>query len=244
MRNAEAWQPSKYVLRGGRWRTSPDPAELNPASRISSSLALAATEQAIADHARGHLADMGCGKVPFYGLYRDRVSHVTCIDWPQSPHEISHIDVAADLNTRLGIADAQFDTILSSSVLEHIWDHSTFWDEAVRTLRPGGKIILIVPFLYWLHEEPHDYFRWTRHALQRACEERELTVRELAPYGGGIDVLADLFVRSMGAINARMAGWLARPLARVLSGGVARRLSPAGFEKLPLGYVLVAQKPG
>lgn len=243
MRDSEAWQPTKYVERGGNWRVSGDPRELSPASRLSSSLALAATERAIATHARGHLADFGCGKVPLYGLYRSFVDQVTCIDWPQSLHAGHHIDVAADLNQRIGLPDEAFDTILSSSVLEHIWAHGTFWDEMVRTLRPGGKIILIVPFVYGLHEEPHDYFRWTRHALARACEERGLRVRELEAYGGGFDVLADLFVRSLGAVSMPLAGWTASLLAKLLRGGLSRRLSPHGHAKLPLGYVLVAEKP-
>jgi SAM-dependent methyltransferase len=243
MRNREAWRPTKYVERGGRWRVSADPRELAPASRLSSSLALKATERAIAAHARGHLADFGCGKVPLYGMYRSRVDQVTCIDWPQSLHGVDHIDVAADLNQPLSLPANSFDTILSSSVLEHIWDHGTFWDAMVRTLRPGGKVILIVPFVYGLHEEPHDYFRWTRHALARACEERGLNVRELDPYGGGLDVLADLFVRSLGALSTRLAGWAGNLFAKLFSGGLSRRLSSQGYAKLPLGYLLVAEKP-
>lgn len=243
MRARDQWQPTKYVLRGGRWRVSPDRQELAPASRLSSSLALAATERAITGHARGHLADLGCGKAPFYGLYRDQIDDVTCIDWPQSPHEIDHIDVAADLNEPTDLPDAQFDTILTSSVLEHIWAHDVFWDEIARTLKPGGKLILIVPFIYGLHEEPHDYFRWTRHALSRASEERGLKTVELAPYGGGLDVLADIFVRSIGAVNMRIAGWVSNLAVRLLRGGLSKRLSAKGYEKMPLGYLLVAEKP-
>jgi SAM-dependent methyltransferase len=243
MRNIEAWQPTKYVERGGTWRVSPDPRELSPASRLSSSLALTAIARAVASHARGHLADFGCGKVPLYGLYRSRVEQATCVDWPQSPHAIDHIDVAVDLNQPTDLPAESFDTILSSSVLEHIWDHGTFWDEMVRTLRPGGKIIMIVPFVYGLHEEPHDYFRWSCHALARACHERGLEVRELEPYGGGFDVMADLFVRSLGTLSMRLAGVAGSLFAKVLGNGLSRRLSPKGSAKLPLGYVLVAEKP-
>jgi SAM-dependent methyltransferase len=243
MRNAEAWQPTKYVQRGGKWCVSSEPRELSPLSRLSSSLALGATERAIAVHARGHLADLGCGRAPLFGMYRSRVEQVTCIDWPQSPHGDDHIDVAADLNRPTELASDSFDTILSSSVLEHIWDHGVFWDEMVRLLRSGGKIILIVPFVYGLHEEPHDYFRWTRHALARACGERGLAVRELEPYGGGLDVLADLFVRSLGTISVRLAGAAGSLFAKLLGGGLSQRLSPRGHAKLPLGYLLVAEKP-
>lgn len=242
MRNRENWQPTKYVLRAERWEPSRNPRELAPVSRLSASFALSATQRAIAKHARGHLADLGCGKVPFFGLYRSMVDEVTCIDWPQSPHETDHIDLAADLNLPLPLPDASFDTILSSSVLEHIWDHKVFWDETSRLLRPGGKAIIIVPFIYGLHEEPHDYFRWTCHAFARACEERGLVVRELEPYGGGPDVLADLLVRSIGIVSMRLAGWIASGFARLLGGGLSRRLAPQAFDRLPLGYLLVAER--
>lgn len=244
MRNSAEWRPTKYAPRKGRWQVSRDPKELLPASRLSSSLALSATERAIRQHARGHLIDLGCGTAPFFGIYRELVEEVTCVDWPESPHAIDHVDVAADLNRPWDLPGARFDTILSSSVLEHIWNHDVFWNETARVLRPGGKAILIVPFLYWLHEEPHDYFRWTRHALARACEERGLRVLELEPYGGGPDVLADLLVRSIAAVSMRLSGWSAELFIRLLGGGLSRRIAGQAHSKLPLGYVLVAEKPG
>lgn len=243
MRNAAQWRPTKYVLRKGRWQVSRDRRDLLPASRLSSSLALSATQAAIAHYARGHLIDLGCGTVPFFGIYRDLVDEVTCVDWPASPHAIDHVDLPADLNRPWDLPGARFDTILSSSVLEHIWDHDVFWNEAVRVLRPGGKAIIVVPFLYWLHEEPHDYFRWTRHALARACQERGLMVRELEPYAGGPDVLADLIVRAIAGFNMRLAGWCAELFIRILGNGLSRRAAPRSYAKLPLGYLLVAEKP-
>lgn len=244
MKNADLWKPTKYELADGKWRVSRDRKELLPASRISAKLSLDAYRDAIATYARGHLADFGCGKVPFYGLYRGLVDEITCIDWPGSVHKSDHVDIYADLNCPTGIAPSSFDTIISSSVLEHIWKHDIFWDEMVRTTRPGGHIILSVPFVYWLHEEPHDYFRWTRHALHKACEECGLTIVHLAPYGGGPDVLADLLVRAVGGVSMTIAGWLATIGAKALSRPAIRRIGAQHRERLPLGYILVARKPG
>lgn len=240
--NPADWKPTKFEPSNGEWRVTRDRRELMPSSRFSANLVLRAFQEAFRNYARGHLADFGCGKVPFYGLYRDLVDEVTCIDWPGSLHESAHIDIFADLNQHTTIADDAFDTIISSSVLEHIWRHDVFWDEMVRTIRPGGHIILNVPFIYALHEEPHDYFRWTKHALARACEERHLTIVHLAPYGGGPDVLADLFIRSIGAVSMISAGWLATAATYVLSRASVRRLGRGYREKLPLGYMLVARK--
>ena len=243
MKNSEKWNPSKYVLQGDRWRVSRNPEELSPVSTVSASFALNACLEMLAAHACGHLADFGCGKVPLYGYYRDLVSDVTCIDWPASLHESGHVDVFADLNEPTSIAENSFDTILSSSVLEHIWKHDVFWDEMARTLKSGGKIILNVPFLYWIHEAPHDYFRWTRYALAKACEERNLRIVHLEPYAGGPDVLADLFVRSLGMVNLTLAGWTGRLTTKLLTTRISRQIARGSIEKLPLGYILVAENP-
>lgn len=243
MKNSANWKPTKFELAKGEWRVSRDRQELKPSSRFSATLVLNAFQEAFRRYARGHLADFGCGKVPFYGLYRDHVDEVTCIDWPGSLHESDHIDIFADLNQPTAIAGSSFDTIISSSVLEHIWQHDVFWDEMVRTLRPEGHIILNVPFVYALHEEPHDYFRWTKHALARACEERNLTVVQLAPYGGGPDVVVDLLIRSTGAFSMTLAGWFATIATWALASPAARNVGRGSREKLPLGYLLVARKP-
>ena len=242
MRAVESWKPTKFVQRGGDWRISLDPAELARISRVSASLALESIKAGVAKHARGHLADFGCGKVPFYGLYSGAVDQVTCIDWPNSAHGSNHIDVEADLNEMIEVPSGSFDTILCSSVLEHIWNHGMIWAEMQRTLRPQGKLILAVPFVYGLHEVPHDYFRWTRYALEKGATEAGLEVVELEPYGGGIDVVVDLLVRSLGAISDQAAGLAGRVAARVLRRGISKKLAPDAFEALPLGYTIICQK--
>jgi SAM-dependent methyltransferase len=239
---ASHWKPTKFVLRNGQWRPSSDPAELAPASVVSSSLALRACVAALGEFATGHLADFGCGKAPFFGVYGPLTSQVTGIDWPQTRHEAGYIDVYADLNEPIDLADSSFDTILSSSVLEHIWRHDVLWGEMARTLKPGGHLILSVPFVYALHEVPHDYFRWTRFALEKACSECGLEPVRLEPYGGGLDVLADLCVRALGAISPKLAGLMGRAVVKILQRGAARKLSSTTFEQLPLGYILVARK--
>src|SRR5688572_26830008 len=136
MQHPETWQPTKFVLRRGEWRPSRDSGELAPASVVSASLALRSCVAALRDFASGHLADFGCGKAPYFGVYRDLTTEVTCIDWPQTRHEAGHIDVYTDLNEPTDLPDASFDTILSSSVLEHIWKHEVIWRDMARTLRP------------------------------------------------------------------------------------------------------------
>lgn len=53
-------------------------------------------------------------------------------------------DVAADLRN-LPFADARFDFVISSHVLEHIEDDGTAIAELSRVVRPGGKVVVMVP---------------------------------------------------------------------------------------------------
>ena len=56
------------------------------------------------------------------------------------------------------------DTVVSFSVMEHLHQPQMMLDEAFRILKPTGNIILQVPWQWWIHEGPHDYFRYTPYA--------------------------------------------------------------------------------
>jgi SAM-dependent methyltransferase len=56
--------------------------------------------------------------------------------------------------------------------------------EIYRVLKPGGHIILTVPFVWELHEEPYDFFRYTKHALKELFERTRLKIDYIKPNGG------------------------------------------------------------
>ncbi len=67
----------------------------------------------------------------------------------------------------LPLSDSSADTVLLLDVLEHLDDPEKAVSEAARILRRGGTCLVQVPFLYPLHDEPHDYQRWTIHGLNK-----------------------------------------------------------------------------
>jgi SAM-dependent methyltransferase len=67
---------------------------------------------------------------------------------------------------RLPFDDASFDTVLSVEVLEHTPEPQRLIGEMARVLKPDGTLILSAPFSFRLHEEPHDYFRYTSHGMR------------------------------------------------------------------------------
>ena len=114
-----------------------------------------------------------------------------------------------------------------------------------RVLRPQGRVICTVPFFYWLHEFPHDYFRYTEFALRRFAGDASLQVLELIPLGGSIEVITDLLAKHLVLIPG-----LGQPLALALQALVLRwSQSRAGKRAIgktaryiPLGYLMVAQR--
>lgn len=242
MKNSDRWLPTKAEFRGGRWRASRNPKEVGVGSRAIADWTIAAYEDAIRRHARGVLADIGCGNAPYYGIYRDRVTEAIGVDWPASPHANPHVDVFCDLNQGIELPDAFVDTILCTDVLEHIYEPRRLWTEFVRILRSGGVALIGVPFLYWIHEAPHDYHRYTNYALRRYAEDAGFVVVSLDPIGGLPHVMTDLLCKATRRIPV-VADVLRGAATMALRLGPLSRAANASAKRFPLGYLLVASKP-
>jgi SAM-dependent methyltransferase len=244
MRDSELWRPTKFIRSDHYgWRVSRNPDEVGIGSRIIGDLMAALYASAIKTYAKGHLIDLGCGKVPLYGMYQDGTTAVTCVDWANSLHKTSHIDHYVDLNKELQFSDNTFDTALCADVLEHIWRHDVLWHEMSRVLKPGGHLILGTPFLYMIHEPPHDYFRWTSFSLRQACKDVGLDVIELMPVGGVLEVLADFITKLVAVKSMRVATGLAAILSRVLQWRPITVRSQLTSSRFTLAHVLIARKP-
>lgn len=205
-------------------------------------LQVAHYERTIRTYARGRLVDLGCGNAPLAGIYREFVENYVWADWGSSMHREVQLDWAIDLNEPLPFANEEFDTVLLTDVLEHIARPDHLLAEMVRSLKQGGHLIVGVPFFYWIHEEPHDFHRYTRYKLEHFGAINDVEVVEIREIGGAIDVWTDLTGKIVGAV------W--RPLARIpYHAWVALRLLPfmrrindKSSKWFPLGYIAVYRK--
>ena len=246
MKNRDKWQPSKYVYRDGELTASRDPKEVGVGSRLIADLTACAYHKSLRQHAKGKLLDLGCGKVPLYVAYKDCVTDNICVDWENTLHRNEYLDFECDLTKSLPFSDAEFDTIILSDVLEHIPQPEILWREMFRVLATKGKVILNVPFYYWLHEVPHDYYRYTQFALRRFAENAGLRVIQLEPIGGAPEIMTDIFAKNIlrspkiGPLLAMFSQWLT---ARFIRTRFGKRLSESTSASFPFAYFLVAEKP-
>jgi len=245
LRNREVWKETKFVLRDGRLVASTDLNEVSVGSRLMASLIAASYLPALKSHASGRLLDLGCGKVPLFGVYKDLVREVTCVDWGNSLHETSHLDLEADLTKPIDLPGGSFETIILSDVLEHIPVPLELCREIARLLSPGGKLILSVPFYYPLHEAPYDFYRYTEFALRRFMEMSGMKVVQLEPLGGALEIISDILSK-----NIMRAPIVGRPIAMCLqamswwfvNSRLGKKLARKTSAQFPLGYFVVAER--
>lgn len=157
-------------------------------------------------YAKGKLLDLGCGNVPMFGFYKDYVSDVICVDWGSSLHDLSHLDYEFDLNDNLIIEENQFDTIICSDVLEHLHNPENLFLEANRLLKSTGCLLMNFPFLYGIHEAPHDYYRYTEYAIERFAEGNNFKIVKTYRHGDLIDVWDHASLRILKLIP--YSGWI------------------------------------
>jgi SAM-dependent methyltransferase len=175
----------------------------------------------VAPRAHGRLLDVGCGDKPFQSLFLPFVSAYVGLE-----HAATFSLTAAGGRTRPEIVygggtmpfkDGAFDTVLSIQVLEHTPRPALLMSEMSRVLAPDGIMILAAPFQFRLHEEPHDYFRYTPHGLRQLCSDVGLEV---------IDVLQQGSLWSV--IGHKLNSLLAFRVARV--GQLAQQMGKLGHE--------------
>jgi SAM-dependent methyltransferase len=242
MKNKELWQPTKFEFdKKKRLRATRNQQMSKGGSIFIGDILANAYQRLIIEHAHGVLLDLGCGSVPLYGVYKNLIDENICIDWHQARDHNRHLDYELDLNLGIPLPDEYVDTILMTDVIEHIYNVDKIWFEMSRVLRLRGKMILGIPFLYNLHEEPFDYFRLTEYGIKHLCERNRLSVLVLEPYGGTPEVIMSMIANHLNFSRIISISHLFLAKA-IVNTAISKYLSRLTARKFPLGYVIVAEK--
>jgi len=98
------------------------------------------------------------------------------ITWPGDDRTDIHI--YSPLH-RIPIDSNYFDAILCIAVLEHVENPEEVVPELYRVLKPGGHLILEVPFLQPEHKVPTDFQRYTKDGLVRLVSHHGFSVKQI-----------------------------------------------------------------
>jgi SAM-dependent methyltransferase len=193
----------------------------------------------------GSLLDVGCGAKPYRNLF--------------SVDSYKGLDIDSPIVRERGIADdfydgnvfpytnSTFDSILCNQVLEHVFNPAEFLQEVNRVLKPGGKLLLTVPFVWDEHEQPYDYARYSSFGLRALLEKSGFLIQQHKKLGADATVLfqlanAYLFKVTQSWPTLAKLIFLTTVMAMInVLGMIAGRVLP-GNPDLYLDHVVLAEK--
>lgn len=209
----------------------------------------------------GPLLDVGCGSMPYRGLFPLN-SPYECleIDQPRNtgkPHVTHRYD-----GHSFDLPPASYAVVFTSQTLEHSFFPEEMLAESFAALRPGGRLVLAMPFFWPEHEQPHDSQRFTSFGLVARMEAAGFAVQQVTKTNPGlaamVQLLIELVERPMRSFLARIGSkrlrksasqtvrlLLAIPYTVVNLVGLAVRSLPHNEAEIELylDLVVIADKP-
>ena len=196
--------------------------------------------RALQGYGQGPLLDLGCGRQShrelappggYVGLEvdRSRYAHTPPQVWGSGLH--------------LPFRTGAFATVLCAQVLEHVPEPGQLMGEISRVLRQGGHLILTAPHIWGVHEEPHDYFRFTGFGLAHLARRAGMAPVEVRPLAGYWVTAGARFCYYLQHFDCGILSLLVRPLY----AGV--QLAAWALDRLhrvegdAWNFMLVARKP-
>ena len=93
------------------------------------------------------------------------------------------------------LGDNSIDSLVSTQVLEHVKNPGKATQEFYRVLKPGGYCLVTVPQTNELHDEPSDYFRFTKFGLEEFFKKAGFKIVLIEQRGGFWSASAQMKIR-------------------------------------------------
>ncbi len=154
----------------------------------------------------GEVLDVGCGRKPYRTFIPAERYVGLDIDSPAT-RALGAADVLYD-GQRFPFPDASFDSVLCSQVFEHVFTPEEFLCEIRRVLRPGGLLVLTVPFVWDEHEQPHDFARYSSFGLRSLLERNGFMIEAHRRTLGDSRILFQLAAAYVYKVTVIRSKWL------------------------------------
>jgi len=159
-----------------------------------------------AKYVGGRLVDIGCGCKPYHKMLTDLVIEHVGVDHAMTHHNKDNIDLFGDAYN-IPEQDGSFDSAICTAVLEHLEEPGLALQECHRVLRSGGVAIYSAPLIWHVHEEPRDFYRYTKYGLNYLLEKAGFEILELKALSGFWVTFGQLFVYNIYRYNKWPINW-------------------------------------
>ena len=118
---------------------------------------------------KGKLLDAGCGKMPYRNHILSNSEVIEYVGLDIESALVYDSEVKPDFfwdGVKMPFQDNSFDTVMATEVLEHVPNVEIYLKEVYRVLKNDGVFFFTIPFLWPLHEVPHDEYRYTPFSME------------------------------------------------------------------------------
>lgn len=189
-------------------------------------------------YAKGKLLDIGCGDKPYYQIFSKKVDSYVGLD-------LYGGDVVGSA-LKLPFKNNSFDTILSTQVIEHVNDPQVMVKEIHRVLKKNSCVILTAPLFWCLHEEPNDYFRFSKYSLSKLFKDNKFEIIYIKERGNWFITVGQmtslLLESSFNKIFIKHPKRVLQMVIQYLFFNLSRIDRFNKNKQAPLGYIVVARK--
>jgi len=155
----------------------------------------------------GKLIDIGCGVKPWDFIVAPYIQEHIGVDYEGTLHGLEHADLIGTAYD-IPIADETFDCAICTAVLEHLEEPFEAIMECKRVLKPGGTAIYSIPFIWHLHEEPRDFYRYSGFGIHYLFQKAGFKILELKALSGFWVTFGQEFVYYLYRLNRGILKWL------------------------------------
>ncbi|MCK5707878.1 MAG: class I SAM-dependent methyltransferase [Candidatus Aureabacteria bacterium] len=138
----------------------------------------------------GTVVDAGAGKKAYKEVVESITNDYIAIDIKKTS-ETRMPDILCDMQD-ISIKSETIDTVLCVQALQHAYEPFRVIKEFYRILKPGGILILSAPHLVYMHDIPHDFYRFTDYGLKYLAEKAGFTVLETYRVGGLLSLICHI----------------------------------------------------
>jgi len=145
----------------------------------------------IGSRLNGKVLDVGCGSQP----YKNKINHTEYVSLEYDTPE-NRASKKADFfydGHHFPFPDNVFDSVLATQVFEHVFNPQAFMKELNRVLKPGGKLLLTVPFVWDEHEQPYDFARYSSFGIASILKTNGFRILEQRKTCNNITIVFQLW---------------------------------------------------
>lgn len=171
-----------------------------------------------------NLLDIGCGKMPYknYILQNSNVHKYVGLDIENAILYDSLVKPDFTWNgINMPFENDSFECAFGTEVLEHCPDPEIVLKEVLRVLKQDGVFFFTVPFLWNLHEVPHDEYRYTPFSLERHLDNagfQEIEIKATGGWHASMAQMLGLWVRRspMSSRKRNVLSFISKPIIKYL----------------------------